>query len=136
MTVLFHLILGVHSRFTGKLKERELSKFIDDLDARITGERASVPWDFSVTVVPVNSEVDTVVTFPGVKEYEISTSYTVRVAVEPKDLKYALENAAENIKCHIYGDLRLLLLSLERAIFNRDREEWEKIMRDLKREVF
>ena len=111
-----------------------MSKFVDELKASENGLRRPKisPIKTYVSQRPQEFAMD----MPLLRGYDICTSYTQRVFCEPQDIDHMLKNSRRVIKEKLYGDFRIMLLDLERAVGEGDDLECRKLIKELLYEVF
>jgi len=111
-----------------------MSKFIEELKAGENGLRKMKmsPIKTYVSQLPQEFAMD----MPLLRGYDICTSYTQRVFCDPQDIDKMLTNSRRVIKEKLYGEFRIMLLELERAVSEGDDLECRKLIKEILHEVF
>lgn len=111
-----------------------MSAFIDHLEANETRQYKpkTSPIKYDMRQLPQEFAMDC----PLLRGYEITASYHQRFFCDPQDLDKMIKNAKRVVKEHIYGKFRLLVLDMERAVYEGDEMKIRDICTDILGEVF
>lgn len=109
-----------------------MSKFIEKVQAKLTGQEVAVIPELSVTV-----DVDPL-PFPDdrMKQYDIGVEWKVRTHCTPDALEHVLGNVVRQLREEIYGQFRWRVLQIQRCAYERDGDKLHMHIRDLLREIY
>lgn len=96
-----------------------MSKFLDAVEAKITGRKTAPMWPLEPVSVTQNVKE---IAFTLSNQYDIGVHWKVRVTCAPDDLQNMLRNVKQQLRMAIYGEFREVLLRLERALYENDRK--------------
>lgn len=108
-----------------------MSKFIDAVHAKLTGQRVAIPPEINVTkhFEELPGQIDDAL------QYDIGVEWKVRTHCRPKDVAAVTENAVRQLREEIYGQFRRRALEIQRAAYERDYDKMHMHIRDLMREI-
>jgi|WetSurMetagenome_2_1015567.scaffolds.fasta_scaffold34091_4 hypothetical protein len=118
-----------------------MSKFINELNVRLSSDkrRYVIPPEFELLKVTEELSNDNYA-----RKYSVGVSFKADIVVADGvlDLKqgdvfeYMKENVKAQFKEAVYGDLRTILLNLERAVLNCDFPSALNLIKSIKEEVY
>jgi hypothetical protein len=114
-----------------------MSKFIGSIVNDMTGHRVPDTWAedrIAAHITKIGPIEGTLL-----EERELSVCwrqrYSYQTPARPGVLETLTKNVIEQLKRDIYGDLRDLVLELERAIYSREGREAERIIGLIRKEI-
>ena len=107
-----------------------MSKFIEQVEAKLTGRRIAVMPELIVT-----EKVDDVLSDLSVLEYDIGVEWKVRTHCERDAVKHVHDNVVRQLLEDIYGQFRWRAIQIQRTAYEQDFEKMHMHIRDLMREI-
>lgn len=93
-----------------------MSAFIRRLTGQLTGNKSYVPYDtLSVIVHNHSAALDLDI----LSEYVVEVKWAVKISCPEEHYTDMLKNALRQLADEVYGELRLSMLTLERALYER-----------------
>jgi hypothetical protein len=103
-----------------------MSKFIDQVQAKLTGQRIAVMPELTVT-----EKVQDVLGDYSVLQYDIGVEWKVRTHCERKDVQHVHSNVVKQLREDIYGQFRRRALEIQRAAYEQDYQKMHMLIRDM-----
>lgn len=115
-----------------------MSKVLEALEARFTGNRKALNSTPLVTVSENISEVTPLSYTDMTYEYTIQATFGAYGFCQKKDLGAMHENVYKELKVELYGSLQTRILRLERQLYEEYymSETVRSMLRDIKTEIF
>ena len=110
-----------------------MSKFIDDLEVILTGNRSAAYSPLGVKMENTNKDY---FTHTQLDEYVLQVIWKVIVNCEKGDLSDIKRNVISELKNYLFGDLRVKILQLERSLYEHDYKQTKKLINDILEETY
>jgi hypothetical protein len=103
-----------------------VSKLIDQVQAKLTGQRVALMPELTVT-----EKVEDVFDNLSVLQYDIGVEWKIRTHCDRKDVPHVLKNVVRQLREEIYGEFRRRALEIQRAAYEREYEKMHMLIRDM-----
>jgi hypothetical protein len=107
-----------------------MSKFIEQVRAKLTGQRVAVMPELSVTEMVEEVFKDT-----SVLQYDIGVEWKIRTHCAPQAVPHVLDNVVRQLREEIYGQFRRRAIEIQRSAYEQDYNKMHMHIRDLLREI-
>ena len=110
-----------------------MSRFIDHVRAKMTGQKVAVVPELAVTV---DKEV---LPFPddfALTQYDIGVEWKSRTHCRPVDLPHVIDNVVKQLREDVYGEFRHTALEIQRAAYERNYEKMHALIRELLEQIY
>jgi len=106
-----------------------MSKFIDAIEASLTGKKSPI-------LARLIEKNDKDLSLSYNKVYELSVRWTRIFSGDERHLRDIIENCKKELAEIFYGDLRMEVINLTQAIYNQDEEAALKCIANIKKEIY
>lgn len=103
-----------------------MSKFIDQVQAKLTGQKVAILPELVVT-----EKVQDVFHDLTAFQYDIGVEWKIRTHCERKDLPHVIKNAVAHLREDVFGEFRHRALEIQRAAYERDYDKMHALIRDM-----
>jgi hypothetical protein len=103
-----------------------MSKFIDQVQAKLTGQRVALMPELTVT-----EKVEDVLHDYSVFQYDIGVEWKVRTHCDRKDVEHVVKNVVRQLREDIYGEFRRRAIEIQRAAYEREYDKMHMLIRDM-----
>jgi hypothetical protein len=108
-----------------------LSKIIDAVRTELSGKRAPLRFIDMATKVDLKPRP-----LEYAVNYRIQSTFEVTGSCREDDLQFIRDNFVRSLREELYSDLKPALLTLEREIYNENREGLRECMEVIKKEIW
>jgi len=105
-----------------------MSKFIDSIEARLTGRRYA---GYSPLLKITESTVPCAPEAPTLNEYRVKVTYGANISCEEPQKAHMIKNVIHDLRDDMYGDLRRKMRALERHIYAHEMEDARGLIADI-----
>jgi hypothetical protein len=120
------------------LVEMIMSKFINQIESELMDDRYAPRWikPLSASIALDTADSFDREPFDEMRTYKIKVEYKLMTCCFPRDKDKITSNVVSQMREEIYGEFRVRIHELQRAILSQDSDTANSICRDLLTEMY